>query len=288
MAVPKRVGVRIKAGLKTFRRVLQEARKADRSEQDTVTIVTDLLAEVFGYDKYEDLTGEYSVRGTYCDLAVKVDGKIKYLIEVKAAGKSLKDHHLRQATDYAAKEGVEWVVLTNGTEWQAYKMIFEQPVRYEHVFDMNLLEDGSDLREKIFMLSREGISKQAIDQYHEQRQALNRFSLAAVVMSERLLNVIRRELRRISPGVRIETDDIKDVLRNEVLKRDLFDTEELQEAKRRVRQARGRKLAERKVAPVSSVPLELDRTRAVEGDKGTLASGAQQTPGEGSTSSQDG
>ena len=84
MKVPKRVAERIKSRLKVFKRVLADARIADRSEQDTVTIVTDMLAEVFGYDKYQDLTGEYAIRGTYCDLAVKIDGKIKYLVEVKA------------------------------------------------------------------------------------------------------------------------------------------------------------------------------------------------------------
>ncbi len=76
MPPPKKVAERIKGGLKKFRKVLQEARNADRSEQDTVTIVTDMLADVFGYDKYEELTGEYAIRGTYCDLAVKLDGKV--------------------------------------------------------------------------------------------------------------------------------------------------------------------------------------------------------------------
>jgi hypothetical protein len=36
---------------------------------DTVIIVTDVLAEVFGYDKYSELTAEFAISGTYCDLA---------------------------------------------------------------------------------------------------------------------------------------------------------------------------------------------------------------------------
>lgn len=246
MAIPKRVSERIKTGLRTFRKVLEEARDADRSEQDTVTICTDMLAYIFGFDKYEEVTGEYNIRGTYCDLAVKVDGKVQFLIEVKAVGKSLRENHLRQATDYAAKEGIEWVILTNGIEWQAHRMVFEQPVRHEHIFTINMLESQPDLSEMIYALSREGIAKQAIAAYHEQRQALNRYSLAAVILSDTLLNVIRRELRRISPGVRIESDDIKTVLKTELLKRDLFDGDELQTAKRRVRSAAGRKLADRR------------------------------------------
>jgi hypothetical protein len=217
MPMPKRVADRIKSGVRQFTRVLEDARHADRSEQDTVTIVTDMLADVFGYDKYAELTGEYAIRGTFCDLAVKVDGKIKYLVEVKAVDKSLKENHLRQATDYAAKEGIEWVALTNGVEWQAYRMIFEQPVRFEHVFTINMLEGGSELPEMIYMLSREGITKQALDEYHEQRQILNRNVVAAVVLSEPILKAIRRELRAMSPKMKIAPEDIKEELLSKVV-----------------------------------------------------------------------
>lgn len=248
MAVPKRVADRIKSGLRTFRRVLEDARSADRSEQDTVTIVTDMLAAIFGYDKYSELTGEYAIRGTYCDLAVKVDGKIKYLIEVKAVDKSLKENHLRQATDYAAKEGIEWVALTNGVEWQAYRMIFEQPVSFEHVFTMNLLEGGSDLIEMIYMLSREGITKQALDEYHEQRQILNRHVVSAVLLSEPILKAIRRELRKMSPKMKIDTDDVKDLLTNEIVKRDIVEGDDIKDAKRKVTRAHRRSKSRRESA----------------------------------------
>lgn len=246
MPIPKRVTDRIKSGLRTFTRILEDARNADRSEQDTVTIVTDMLADIFGYDKYSELTGEYAIRGTFCDLAVKINGKVKYLIEVKAVDKSLKENHLRQATDYAAKEGIEWVALTNGIEWQAYRMIFEQPVRFEHVFTMNLLEGGSELIDMIYMLSREGIAKQALDEYHEQRQILNRNVVSAVVLSEPILKAIRRELRKMSPKMKIAPNDIKGLLTTEILKRDIVEGEDLRDAKRKVRRAGGRRRSEKR------------------------------------------
>ncbi len=256
MTIPKRVADRIRSGLKTFARVLADARNADRSEQDTVTIVTDMLADIFGYDKYSELTGEYAIRGTYCDLAVKVDDKIKYLVEVKAVDKSLKESHLRQATDYAAKEGIEWVVLTNGVEWQAYRMLFEQPVRFEHVFTMNVLEDGSELTEAVFMLSREGIAKQALDDYHEQRQILNRHVIAAVVLSEPILKAIRRELRAMSSKMKIEPEIIKEILATEVLKRDIVEGEDLKDAKRKVRRAGKRTERRARKAATSAAPAK--------------------------------
>ncbi len=52
-------------------------------------IVTDMLAEVFGYDKFSEVTAEHAIRGTYCDLATKLDGTVQSLIEVKAIGLEL-------------------------------------------------------------------------------------------------------------------------------------------------------------------------------------------------------
>ena len=42
------------------------------------------------------------------------NGKLHYLIEVKAIGSDLKENHVKQAVDYAANEGVDWVLLTTG------------------------------------------------------------------------------------------------------------------------------------------------------------------------------
>lgn len=75
------------------------------------------MSEVFGYDKYAEITSEYTIKGTYCDLAIKLEGKLQMLVEVKAIGLDLKDAHLKQAVDYAANQGVEWVILTNGAVW---------------------------------------------------------------------------------------------------------------------------------------------------------------------------
>jgi len=256
MAVPKRVALRIKTGLRRYRRILDDARKADRSEQDTVTIVTDMLADIFGYDKYSEVTGEYAIRGTFCDIAVKVDNKVKYLIEVKSADKTLNENHLRQATDYAAKEGIEWVVLTNGIEWQAFRMIFEQPVSFEHVFTINLADGGSELVDMIFMLSREVITKQALDEYHEQRQILNRHVVAAMVISEPILKTLRRELRKMAPKMKISTDDIEELLKTEILKRDIVESDGIKNAKRKLRRAAKRSSSKKENAPTPPTPTD--------------------------------
>jgi hypothetical protein len=108
------------AGLKSLLPIIEQQKTRDVSEADTVTLVKDLMAEVFGYDKYADLTSEHAIRGTFCDLIIKIEDKSIALVEVKSAGTALEDRHVKQAIDYAANEGLEWVMLTNASVWRLY------------------------------------------------------------------------------------------------------------------------------------------------------------------------
>jgi hypothetical protein len=116
--IPKKVIERFMKTLPKFQRILQTANDRDVNEADTVSVLNDIFGEVFGYDKYVEVTSEFVIRGTYCDLAIKVEDKVQFLIEVKAIGIELKEAHARQAIDYGANHGVQWIILTNGIEWR--------------------------------------------------------------------------------------------------------------------------------------------------------------------------
>ena len=237
--VPKRTADRLSKYVVTFQKVLQDAKNRDVNEADTVTIVTDILGTVFGYDKYTEITGEQAIRGTYCDLAVKVNDVTKYLIEVKAIGLTLKENHLRQAIGYGANHGVPWVVLTNGIDWEVHKITFEQPISCEQIFKFNFLELSprkAEHQEMLYVLSKEGLSKSAIEQFHEHVQIVNRFVVAAIIKSDPVLNVIRRELKRISPAASVTTKEIGELL-PDVFKRDIMEGESAAKAKRQVSRA---------------------------------------------------
>ena len=90
-------------------------------------IVTDMMAELFGYENIVKLQRNLLLRGTYCDLATKIEGKFQMLIEVKAVGIDLKESHIKQAVDYASNKGIEWVALTNANNWKVSKSIFSKP-----------------------------------------------------------------------------------------------------------------------------------------------------------------
>ena len=102
IAIPAKVKERITSALKKYQPILEKAQSKDINESDTVTILVDILAEMFGYDKFFEITSEYAIKHTYCDLAIKLDNIPRLLIEVKSAGLDLKAQHVKQSVDYGA------------------------------------------------------------------------------------------------------------------------------------------------------------------------------------------
>ena len=249
MEVPKKVAERIAAGLKRFKPVLESAKTRDVNESDTVMIVTDMLAELFGFDKYNEITREYAIRGTYCDLATKIDGKLSKLIEVKAIGVELRDNHMKQAVDYAANQGCEWVILTNGQIWKVYSVSFSKPICADLVLDLDILamdHKDEDAHDDLFLISKEGVQKSGLDQYQGQLKVRSRFNLAAIILSEPILHAIRREVKRLDPDVRISVEEITEGLKHEVLKRDVLEGEKAVEAQKLIARVASKALRQRK------------------------------------------
>ena len=92
----------------------------------------------------------------------------------------------------------------------------------------------TSLIDNLYLLTKEGIGKSVLGDYHTQRQALSRFLIGAIIMSAPVLDVTRRELRKISPDVKIDNDQIQEVLVQEILKRDVLEGEKADEARRKI------------------------------------------------------
>jgi len=259
--IPTKVAQRLASGLRRFQPIIAGARARDINESDTVTIVKDVLSELFGFDKYAEVTSEHAIRGTYCDLAIKIEGALHILIEVKAIGIDFKAMHLKQAVDYAANQGVDWIVLTNGMVWQVHRVSFSKPIDQELVAEFDLLEvdpRNQQQLETLYLLTKEGIQKSALDELYTRRQATNKFLVGALLLTEPILAVVRRELRRISPDVRVECEEIKEMLVSEVIKREIVDSEGSADAAKRIQRAAGGRLRARRAA----APQESDACSA--------------------------
>ncbi len=243
VTIPVKAKNRLLAGVKKFQPILKKAQAKDINESDTVTIISDILSDVFGYDKYTEITSEFAIKKTFCDLAIKLDGVPKLLIEVKAAGLDLKDQHIKQAVDYGSNSGIEWVILTNGINWKVYNIIFGKPVTAELVYDFDFTELNPKKQnelEMIYYLSREAMTKgnkTYLDEFHAQQQLVNKVTVAQILISDPVIDAVKRTLRKMSSDVKVSTDEISHIIIDEIIKRDVLDDERMGEAKKKIAKA---------------------------------------------------
>jgi len=214
----ERAKSRIEQGLRKFTDILASAKQQNMNEADTSSIVQSILADVLGYDRYFEATGEYKVRGQYADYAIKLDGSVKYFVEVKAAGIDLNERHLRQVMMYAVNEGVEWAVLTNGHRWQLYHIAFEQPVRTEFCSEADILGGNkNETVDLLYLLSKRSVGRNELARYWEEKLALSAPNLLSALLSEPVLGAVRREFRRLTNHL-LSTAEIRDLLKRQVLR----------------------------------------------------------------------
>jgi predicted type IV restriction endonuclease len=236
VAIPKTVEKRIRDGIKKYKNVLKTAKNKDINEADTVTIIIEMLVDICDYDRFLDITKECAVKGSFCDIVIKLDNKILFLSEVKAIGIALKDHHFKQVVHYDSESGIDWVIFTNGDYWQAHKVIFGRPIKTELAFDFSFLETDkiSELIAFFFLIGKEGAKKSppAINIYHEERQITCRYMIAQIVQAEPFIDLIRKKLKSLSKKVTITNADISNTLKTEVLKREVMEGEEAENARK--------------------------------------------------------
>ncbi|HZL35351.1 MAG TPA: hypothetical protein VFC78_08575 [Tepidisphaeraceae bacterium] len=245
MAISKRSAERAISGLKRLVPIIQQQKARDVSEADTVTIVKEVMADVFGFDKFTEITSEHPIRGTFCDLAVRIDEKIVELIETKSAGTTLEDRHVKQAVDYAANEGIVWVVLTNGSVWRLYEVIFAKPIDKRLLLEVDLTKldlKNDDVVACLAPFMREGFVKGVQEELRDLQDATSRYLLSALILNnENVIGAIRRELRRVV-DVLVSDEEILKVLQAEVIKRETMDGPEAETAVRRINRIGSRSL----------------------------------------------
>jgi hypothetical protein len=214
---------RLRAQLRQVTRPLTDLVARDANEGDTRLLVTDVLCDCLGYDKYENLTTEYQVKGEFADYGVRIDKQLIALIEVKRVTQKLGERHLRQVQSYAVNEGVEWMLLTNGRVWQVYHLTGGLPVIVDLVLEVDLLSGRgpASQADSLFYLTREAMKRRLIDRLWKERAATTPKSLGAVLLSAPVLESIRKELRRRT-GHNADLDYLARAVRDDILRPEAF------------------------------------------------------------------
>lgn len=214
---------RIKKTLRKFKPIAEQARRNALNEADTRLIVTAILDNALGWNTFEDISSEQRIKGQYCDFAIKQDHGFLAIVEVKSAATPLSSKHLYQAVSYAANEGVDWTILTNGSDWQLYRVIFGKPVTHDLVFEVSLVDEEvkpAKKTELLYLLSREAQRGGDLDAYYKKKCALCGSNIAKVLLGEKMLKSLRLEMRSLTghnaSPLELATLLVEEVLRPEV------------------------------------------------------------------------
>ena len=156
-------------------------------------------------------------------------------------------------------------LLKFGFEWKVYRIRFEQPINFDLVcvfdfFNLNLRNEKD--QEILFLLAKEGLGKNAREDFYEKVQSVNRYVIGNLMLAEPVLSVVRRELRKIADGMKVEVDEVESIVRTQVLKREIVEGEEAEAALARVNKFYRKGTASRRPkkkpdpGPEPSVPQE--------------------------------
>ncbi len=198
---------------KDFRKFIPIFRKTfeqNINEAETSLRISKFFEDVLGYDIFEEISKEHMIKDRYVDYAIKLDGRIEYLVEVKQGGIKLREKHIEQASNYAANSGVEWVVLTNGRFWLLYHLTFDEGIQSDLVWSVDVLEDNPKVSApKIALLHKKSVSKGELDDYLVKLETLSPKSIIEGIFQEDTLKLIAKHLRQVS-GVRVDEQDLAD------------------------------------------------------------------------------
>lgn len=213
----------VRTGIRRFAKPLQDLKVRDANEGDTRLVVTEILCDLLGYDRYSEISTEYMVRGEFADYALRIDNQVLAMIEVKRVNTVLAQKHLRQVEMYGVNEGVEWLILTNGAQWQVYRLIPGMPVSIDLVLDVDLLADdvtAAKKADKLVHLHKTFMLHGSLDEIWRAAAATSPQKLAEVLLSGPVLSEAAKELWRQTKH-RIDPGDLGRALRDSVIRLEL-------------------------------------------------------------------
>jgi len=156
---------------------------------------------------------EYMIRGTYADYIAQIGGVRYFIVEVKAMSIVLSDKHLRQTQNYAANEGIDWALLTNGKCFNFYKILFNKPIESKCVFSFDLSDDKilDRASDSFQFLTRTLAGKRGLESLWHRFIALEPSRISKLLFSKQVINYLRRTLKK-SARVKITEDEIRGII----------------------------------------------------------------------------
>lgn len=131
--------------------ILLEANVMDSDENIIINHVTNILVDIFGHERSNIIKSDDKLY----DLAVKINDKVRIILKCVSGGSYLDEDCMKDTTEYAVKQNIDWSVLTNGSDWYLFK-------KFDLLYVFNLIDINPKNKnecEKLLTLCAESFDK---------------------------------------------------------------------------------------------------------------------------------
>jgi len=162
LTVPEAVNKRLKKYLNATQKKIVASKNLDLTKANIKNLFEEVICKVFGFNKQSDLI-DPQIDGNLCFyFGVQVQEEIKYILEFYSPKMNIRNENLYRIVEYCKRHLIEWIVRTNGIEWEIHRANCERPSLYDMICSFNFidinLEKNEDLN-NLYLLCKEAHDK---------------------------------------------------------------------------------------------------------------------------------
>ena len=227
--------------LKEYKKRFLTKECEDLDEASTRLMVNHFLTDILGYAEFEEIKTEYAISGGYADYVIQIGRKKHFIIEVKAISLDLSDKHLRQATNYAANEGIDWIFLTNGSSVMLYRVLFNKPISVKRVFkhDIGKEKNLHNASKDIALLTKKSVENKKLEEHWERFKVIEPEGLSKLMYHKSLITCVRRVMRE-KTGLSFSEMEVLDAMHGLITKQ-IENTKPIKPIERRTKKSQTKK-----------------------------------------------
>ena len=199
--------------LKEYKNRFLSKKYDNLDEASTRLMINYFLIEILGYVEFEEIKTEYRIASEYADYVIQIGRQKHFVVEVKSIQLDLNDKHIRQATAYAANEGIDWVLLTNGRVFALYRVLFNKPISIRKVFEHDIGKERKlqNISGDIILLTKKCVQKKELEKNWEKFEVVEPIGLSKLLYNKGVVSAVRKAMKQ-KARINFSEEDTLDAL----------------------------------------------------------------------------
>lgn len=203
-------------------------RGKESTEEDARILLNDILSDVLGYDKYNELKTEQRDKNHRLDYVVKLintgkagrkSEKPDFIIEAKAANVQIAQTHIDQTLAYCIGLGIDFFVVTNVQNWKIFKAGKKKGVpcaEFLHEINFSKDTDQEVLAEDFYPFTRASYLGDDWERLAEKRRATSTSDILAIMLCDKSMQHYAKMLKDVH-DIKVGEEEIRAVIEQKIV-----------------------------------------------------------------------